>query len=485
MKKIFYLNFIGMLILLSSSCQKMLDIKPVNSMMPVTIADYESVLLGGYPKQDFYFKTELMTDNAFVNLQTSSTLDRANEPWFVWASTHQLEGVADDPYWGQLYKSVYYANTVLDEFSKRSPSASEKVLFETVKGEAYALRAFSYFYLLNLYADVYAPETLSEPGVPMPLTAVDIHQNTQNNVRVSIEKVWNQIQMDIDQASALLMGKPLKSKFRFNYNSLQLFKARVNLFMGDYEGAIAASTIVMNTRSLFNMNETQAHIDGKDRESEAFMSNYGMIDSDYKNEVLFFMAGKANNNIFYHGMAACKPSVELLDLCRRNGVKDYRRYIFDSFADLTTADGIQTGPTIYNMFAKQENGSYHIGLKVSEAYVMRAEAYAKLGRLEPAITDLNNLLVNRIKKEEFVPLKLADFSDQNQLLKRIYEERRIEMAFEGGLRWFDLRRLGKPSITHTYKNGQVYTLKEKDPRYVLQIPLSEQINSPEMPLNKR
>lgn len=484
MKKIFYLNFIAML-LLFSGCKKMLDIKPVNSMMPVTIADYESVLLGGYPKQDFYFKTELMTDNAFVNLQTINSVERSNEPWYVWAASHQMDGVADDPYWGQLYRSIYYANTVLDEFSKRSPSSADKVLFETVMGEAYALRAFSYFYLVNLYADVYAPETLADHGVPMPLSALDVHQHTQNNVREPIEKVWGQIRKDIDQASLLLMGKPEKSKFRFNYNSLQLFNARVKLFMGDNEGAIAASTIVMNTKALFNMNETQAHIDGEKQESYAFTSNYGMIDSDYKNEVLFFMAGRANNNIFYHSMNPCKPAVELLDLCRRNGVPDYRRYIFDSFADLNTADGVQTGPTIYNMFAKQENGSYHIGLKLSEAYVTRAEAYARLGRKEPAIADLNNLLMNRIKKGAFVPLTLADFASQEDLLKRIYEERRVETAFEGGLRWFDLRRLGKPTLTHVYKNGQVYTLKEKDPRYILQIPLSEQINSPEMPINKR
>ncbi|AOM76148.1 RagB/SusD family nutrient uptake outer membrane protein [Pedobacter steynii] len=484
MKKIFYLNFIVMLVLLFSSCKKMLDIKPVNSMMPVTIADYESVLLGGYPKQDFYFKTELMTDNAFVNLQTINSLERSNEPWYVWASSHQMEGVADDPYWGQLYKSVYYANTVLDEFSKRNPSAADKVLFETVKGEAYALRAFSYFYLLNLYADVYAPETLNDHGVPMPLTAVDVHENTQNNVREPIAKVWEQILKDIDQASLLLRGKAEKSKFRLNYNSLQLFKARVNLFMGDYEEAVAASTIVMNTKGLFDMNETQSHID-KETERYAFTSNYGMIDTDYKNEVLFFMAGKANNNIFYHGMGAAKPAVELLDLCKRNGLMDYRKYIFDSYADLNTADGVQTGPTIYNMFAKQENPNYHIGLKVSEAYVIRAEAYAKTGRKDLAVNDLNLLLVKRIKKGTFVPLKSADFANQEELLKRIYEERRIETAFEGGLRWFDLRRLGKPSLTHVYKNGQVYTLKEKDPRYILQIPLSEQINSPEMPLNKR
>ncbi len=88
----------------------------------------------------------------------------------------------------------------------------------------------------------------------------------------------------------------------------------------------------------------------------------------------------------------------------------------------------------------------------------------------------------RIKKTDYAPLKSADFNDE-QLLQRVLEERRVEMAFDGGMRWFDLRRLGKPALTHLYKNGVEYKLKQGDPRYLLQIPLSEQTNSPDMPLN--
>ena len=88
-------------------------------------------------------------------------------------------------------KSVYYANTVLDEFSGKIPSAEEKNLFETVRGEAYALRAYCYFYLVNLYAENSATENMEKPGVPMPLRiAVGVRQNTQNNVRVAVGKVW-------------------------------------------------------------------------------------------------------------------------------------------------------------------------------------------------------------------------------------------------------------------------------------------------------
>lgn len=112
-----------------------------------------------------------------------------------------------DPYWGTLYKTIFYANSVLDDFEKRIPAEAEKELYEIVKGEAYALRAYAYFYLINLYAENYAPENMDKPGVPMPLTAEDVQTTSQNNVREPVKVVWEQINQDLDNATTLLSGK--------------------------------------------------------------------------------------------------------------------------------------------------------------------------------------------------------------------------------------------------------------------------------------
>lgn len=480
MKKIIYL--IVLFSLIFGGCD-LLDIKPVNSMLPVSVEDYEAVLLGGYPRTEFFMKTDLSTDNVYANLNCGREADKNLVPWYVWAATHQL-AEQEDSYWMQLYQSIFYANTVLDEFSNKIPSSDEKELFEQVRGEAYALRAYCYFYLVNLYADVYSAENLDKPGVPMPLSAEDVNLYTQNNKRETIGKVWEQIEKDLQNASVDLKGKEAKSLYRFGYTSLQAFKARVYLFMGRWDDAISAATDVIATKALYDMNEMQDYID-QEGNKYAFSGNFGFIDTDYKNEVLFFVGGKANNNIFYYSTTMFKPSEELLNLCKREEqTLDYRRYLFDSFADLTTGEGVQEGPTCYHMFATQEKNCYYIGFKVSEAYVTRAEAYARQGNIKDAVADLNKLLVNRIKAGQFIDLKEGDFT-QETLLKRVLEERRLELAFDGGLRWFDLRRLGKPALTHVYENGLVYNLKQGDFRYVLQIPESEQINSPDIELNPR
>ncbi|MBC9915357.1 RagB/SusD family nutrient uptake outer membrane protein [Chitinophaga varians] len=478
-----YLTPLLLFSLIFTSCNKMLDIKPVNRMMPVTISDYESVLLGGYPRVDYFMKSELMTDNIYANMNIVASPQRDLDLWFTWSSSKQSDGSETDPYWGQLYTSIYYANTVLDNFNDRQPATSEKEQYETVKGEAYALRAWCYFYLVNYYAEPYSAATTQAYGVPMPLSAKDVHQHTQNNVREPLEKVYAQIQSDLGQASELLAGKNTRNRFRFDANAVQALRARVFLFMGDYEKAIAAATDVIVNKPLADMNNMQAYIDEKGS-TRAFFGNTGVIDAgDNKNEVLFFTGGQANMNIYYHSNYMFRPSPELFALCNRpTGGSDYRRYIFATFADPTTTDGKTNGPTLYNMYSKQENPCYYIGLKVSESYVIRAEAYARLKKKDNAITDLNALLIRRIRKGEFVPLKATDFTDET-LLNRVLEERRLETAFEGGLRWMDLRRLGKPAISHVYKNGVVYDLKQNDKRYLLPLPQSEVNNSPSIPLN--
>ncbi|SKB67577.1 SusD family protein [Sphingobacterium nematocida] len=467
-----------------SSCKGMLDITPVNSMKPETISDYESILLGGYPRVDYFLRTELMTDNAMVNLNTTLKLSTAEEPWFVFSSSHML-GEPIDPYWGQLYKTIFYANTVLDKFAGMTPDASEKKKYEQVKGEAYALRAYAYFYLVNMYADVYSPENLELPGVPMPLDAEDVNEFSKDNTREPIGKVWAQIVSDLKQAETLLQGKPGNDRFRFNATTVQLLSARVALFMGKYDEAIAYASEVMASARLSNMSSMQARIDEKG-DKAAFSGNFGFIDTDYNSEVLFFTGGRANNNLFYYYQAAAKPTEELLELTKRNGdLVDYRQYIFDSFEDFSIQGAALVGKTVYNMFATQDRYWFYIGLKASEAHVIRAEAYARKQEYVKALDDINKLLVTRYKKGSFVALQESDYINKEDILKRVLDERRLETAFDGGLRFFDLRRLGKPEIKHVYKNSQEFVLKKNDPKYVLQIPMSEQNNSPGMPTNPR
>ena len=509
MKSIKYIAAIAVAAFLNA-CD-LLDIQPQNAFIPRTIEDYQSVISGAYPTTGAIFTNlAFLSDDIYYNFGGNSAPGAAAMRFFTWAESHEAANATSDPMWGALYNSIFDANTVLDALKEMSPSAQEKDLYETLLGEAYALRAWCYFYLANIYADVWSEENLEKPCVPMPLTASDVGATSRDNVRATIAKVWGQIDDDIEAAAGYLSGKPENGSYRFSYLSLQALKARVCLFMGRWDEAVAAATDVIEGRSLYDMNMLQGVVDDASGGNfYTFSDNNGVMDTDYPKEILLFICGKANTNPFYYWSYNTKPSPVIAELCMRYqpgfedgavppfddfrymDVVDYRAYIYCSFADhVANSDryGTLAGRTIYHMYGSQARGEYYIGLKVSEAYVTRAEALMRKSSPDKgaAVADLNALLSKRIRSSAFTPLTTADFATNDLLITRILEERRVETALESGLRWFDLRRLGKPELTHEVPNvAEQPRLMQGDLRYVLQIPLSEQIASPDMPLNPR
>ena len=111
----------------------------------------------------------------------------------------------------------------------------------------------------------------------------------------------------------------------------------------------------------------------------------------------------------------------------------------------------------------------------AEMYLTAAEAAARLGDTETAMTYLKPLITTRYMSA-LQPTILSEMEakDADELTESILEERAHELCFEGH-RWFDLRRTTQPSITKTY-DGQTYTLEANDSRYTIPIP-SEAINA--------
>ena len=89
-------------------------------------------------------------------------------------------------------------------------------------------------------------------------------------------------------------------------------------------------------------------------------------------------------------------------------------------------------------------------MRLTEAYLMRAEAKYRKGDVSGALTDLNTIRKVRGVKE----ISAADFT-----LDKIYNERGYEFYFEGENRRQDMIRFGhffearttKPNVTESYK----------------------------------
>lgn len=78
---------------------------------------------------------------------------------------------------------------------------------------------------------------------------------------------------------------------------------------------------------------------------------------------------------------------------------------------------------------------YSIIFRLSEQYLIRAEARAHLDNISGAQLDLNT-----IRNRAGLPNTLA--TSMSDLLNAIIQERQVELFAEQGHRWFDLKRTG-------------------------------------------
>jgi len=441
MKKQLYIAF-AMAFAVLSSCSDFLDEQSQDEVIVKTATDYSELLLGsGYPSPtgSLYNVLYLLDDDYMLNENSySSEGDYQTAigafPYITWQSDMWEDQTADhttyeNPY-TQTYERIMGVNAVLDGIDEATGSTEER---EQVKAEALGLRGYYYYMLVNIFGEPYSynKEAL---GVPLKLTA---DMETNGRPCATVAEVYQQILSDL-QSSASLFAKYEKSRgsFRINLPAVDILLCRAYLQMENWDGVIQAATeAINNAEGLTNyLNE------GTSRKS---FSSYDYTEVEW---------------LFGNGYRPCsltgmKASDDLLSCFAGN---DTRKKLW-----------FYNGNVFKHRLLSPRTPTQAI--RISEAYLSRAEAYARKGLTEQALADLNTLRENR-----YTDYVATETTDAATLLNEILAERRLELCFDE-VRWFDLRRLGMPQISHVYKAQksaawQTYTLKENDAMYTLPIP---------------
>lgn len=136
--------------------------------------------------------------------------------------------------WRLLYIAINNANNVLANVDAAQGTQAEK---DKIRGDALALRAYSYYELINTYAPTYSRGG-ALAGVPIylePTTA-----QTKGNPRATVTEVYAQILSDLTTAKGLLTGSR-SSKAYMNINVVEGFLARTYLMMGNYSSAATSA----------------------------------------------------------------------------------------------------------------------------------------------------------------------------------------------------------------------------------------------------
>ena len=447
MKRRYLMGIVMMLAMIGfTSCDDFLDITPTGKVIAKTGKEYRALLTYEYKNfpEDRGLAT-LRSDEMTLSKASTSTEDYDSyfDIW-AWNDLNQQSTTASFG-WRRYYHAIYIANYIIENQNKITEATQDEI--SQLVGEAYMMRAYCHFLLVNLYADAYThcnPATTR--GIPLSLEA------NVNNVLTcsSVEQVYQQVIADIKEAKTRLKVAAWDEgyTYRFNQISADALLARVYLYKGDWQDALAEAKVVM-----------EKHGDLEDLTDSKVLPNY------YKSvESIVALEQVMTSGYVKMGV----PSKALVDTYRTG---DKRKALY--FKAQTAS--------VYSLikYGDKGNDGYRCSFRSAEAYLIAAEAAAQ-NAADNAAADDANLVEARTYLKALMAKRYAaakynqyaaelDTMQKADLLKAIYNERTCELAFEGH-RWFDLRRTTRQQLSKTYGENS-YVLEANDSRYTLRFPI--------------
>lgn len=441
------------------SCNKFLDITPKGVAVPTKAYEYEQLLNYAQNSKALDFYPEFLTDNLWLpDTGNAAFADKKLSEKNLYTFQSEVFDVGEyDNIWLQSYSRILYCNTVDKNIMDSEGDLAYK---QRVRADALVLRAFNYLGLVNAYGKAYDKNTAStDPGVPLQLTdAID----NNPSVRASVQDIYDQIQKDLDESEKYL---PETNYFPFRGSKAwaSAIRARMYLCMENYkQAAYWAKETLKRNNELLDMTTVKVV------EPNRGMGRTDMPEEEDKPENINISFVPASAGL----SGAAYPSEELLNLYTADDsrfqlwyTKIYSSKVFDRPI---------YGPGYY----------VNVSSTVQEMLLIAAEGAARDGNKEEAMKYYNDLREKRIHNYTRETAK-----DAEDALRKVLDERRRELAFNGLHRLVDLKRLNKDSrfrktIVHTVK-GVDYVLEPESPKYVLPIPPMVTSMNPDMVLNER
>ncbi|WP_285008564.1 RagB/SusD family nutrient uptake outer membrane protein [Pedobacter faecalis] len=334
--------------------------------------------------------------------------------------------------WETTYRNfIYRCNSVIEGVSTSVgiPDRPKQILV----GEARFTRALMYFYLVNFYGDV-------------PLVTSTDYKKNSDIARTPKGGVYEQIITDLKKAQESLSDNFLNvdlssvttERVRPNRMAATALLARVYLYLGRWsEAEIEASKIISDVARFKLVDLDNVFLKNSDeaiwqlqpdptrnggsqqntRQADFFIPNRNLITNIYSVPDVAISS-------FLKG--AFEPGDQRLSVWMK---------------EISCSDGkVYTIPFKYkvakNTGAASIQSEYTMILRLSEQYLIRAEARAKLGIIlgaNGAQADLNTIR----KRAGLGEISVAT---ETEILAAIDQERFVELFTEFGHRWLDLKR---------------------------------------------
>jgi hypothetical protein len=352
---------------------------------------------------------------------SSNTIDLA---YYTNLLTSSNTGSAD--FWDNIYPTIFTTNSALQGLA--NSTGLSPAIKQQLSGEAYFMRAFLYFYLVNLYGDV-------------PLTTATNYTINETLSRTPKAQVWAQIIADLSEAQTLLSANYLQADALTAYPiasaqrvrptkwAADAMLARAYLYTGNYSAAESMADSVINNVAFYSLDSLNNVFLANSTEAIWQLQPVN-ADQNTQDAILFVLPASGPDGMSY----PVYLDTTFVDAFEPG---DQRRV---NWVDSVMA----SGTTYYYPFKYKVDSigapvsEYEMVLRLAEQYLIRAEARAQQGNIMGAQNDLNTLRTRAWLGD-------TPANDNNSLLTAIIHERQVELFTEWGHRWLDLKRTGNVS----------------------------------------
>ena len=353
-----------------TGCNDYLSILPKGEKIPTTYEDFESMLRDEYSCQrvDPGQSIILLNDYYVTSMYESYyPLWGANYNWNEAVNRIELNKDDEGVYYNG-YSAISTFNLILENIPDVTDATTEAK--QILIAQAKVLRAMSYFYLVNYYADQYEETTSYQKGGVPYITSADV---SAPYVQESVGKIYDNILQDMKEAIAYLPEQSV-TILHPDLATGHAFFAQIYLQMGRYQDALnSAEEALKRNNKLFDWREYY------DANKEAIER-----DNYYPNLPAPCSFDFVENYNFRHGNTSYAG--------RERSITVWRSERFEEgdlrFASRWTYREVGVDKYYYSMQSGYHN---YGGLTTTHVYLIKAECLARLNCISEAM-DIVNLI---------------------------------------------------------------------------------------------
>ncbi|KAF2506592.1 RagB/SusD family nutrient uptake outer membrane protein [Flavobacterium foetidum] len=416
----------------------------------------ESNLRGG----NFAVYSDLQGGNIkFTPSITQSTKGQISTPSTI-ANIYAFDDISNTSNLAYFYSNSYtiinLSNLIL-EFTDALTDATDAEKNQ-IKAQALTIRAYAHFLLSEVYSQNYGfTEDASHLGIVYSTTSLNdglkypARETAANTYKLLVEDLTAALNLYSD---ATLLSGPVYSYF--TKTSAQALLARVYLAKKDWQNAYNISNDII-TGSGVNLVS-----------SSDYISEWAKPDLPVSEILLEFSIPRSTDGVSSGSMSAhfgyttdtsYGNYVASEDLINLYETSDIRRQLFQ-VQSISTIVNLQPVNRNYYFTRKFQGNPGYVAFRLSEQYLIRAEASLELNNTAQAKEDINTIRIRA---------NASTLSDTENLRDALFLERRKELCFEGFL-FFDIARNKKDVSRNDGCISLNCSITYPSSKYVLPIP---------------